>query len=263
MPMDIRTFGGNDVVTTGGPKDRVAHNGDVQYDPTLQKNIVINTTPGPRIASFTLINADTDEVIAEFENLGEGMTLNLASLPTKNLNIRANVADGQKGSVAFEFDGHTNIENVAAYAMAGNDGGNADGTVAVRAPLRATNVPVQYPMLTETNYSLWAVKMKIIMRPLGVWSAVEGDAEYDEQKDEGAFAAISQSVPDSVMMAIAECDTAREAWEAIRRMRVGEDRVKKARVKQLKRQLDRMEMDDGESVTVFAQKLTTLVAEIR
>jgi hypothetical protein len=57
--------------------------------------------------------------------------------------------------------------------------------------------------------------------------------------------------------------TAREAWGAIRRMRVGEDRVKKARVKQLKRKLNRMEMEDGESVSVFAQKLTTLVAEIR
>jgi hypothetical protein len=46
-------------------------------------------------------------------------------------------------------------------------------------------------------------------------------------------------------------------------MRVGEDRVKKARVKQLKRQLDRLQMDDGESVTAFGQRLTTLVAEIR
>jgi hypothetical protein len=64
------------------------------------------------------------------------------------------------------------------------------------------------------------------------------------------------------MMAIAEYDTAREAWEAIRRMRVGEDRVKKARVKQLKQKLDCMEMEDGGSVSNFAQKLTTLVAEI-
>uniref|UniRef100_A0ACD5Y6T1 Uncharacterized protein n=1 Tax=Avena sativa TaxID=4498 RepID=A0ACD5Y6T1_AVESA len=143
------------------------------------------------------------------------------------------------------------------------DGSGGDRALSMRAPMRATNVPVQYPMLTETNYNLWAVKMKIIMRTLGVWSAVKGDGEYDELKDEGAFAAISQSVPDSVMMAIAEYETAREAWEAIRQMRVGEDRVKKARVKQLKRQLDRMEMDDGESVTAFAQKLTTLVAEIR
>jgi transposase InsO family protein len=66
-----------------------------------------------------------------------------------------------------------------------------------------------------------------------------------------------------MVMAIAEFDTAAEAWEAIRQMRVGEDRVKKARVKQLKRELDRMQMSDSESVSVFGQKLTTLVAEIR
>jgi hypothetical protein len=45
--------------------------------------------------------------------------------------------------------------------------------------------------------------MKLIMRLLGVWSAVEGDGDYDEVKDKGAFAALSQSMPGSVMMAIA------------------------------------------------------------
>jgi hypothetical protein len=44
----------------------------------------------------------------------------------------------------------------------------ADGMIAVRSPLRATNVPIQYSMLTKTNYSLWAIKMKIIMRLFGV-----------------------------------------------------------------------------------------------
>ena len=96
-----------------------------------------------------------------------------------------------------------------------------------------------------------------------MWPTLEGTGEFNQSRDDEAFAALSQSVPDSVMMAVAECTTAHEAWEAIRRMRVGEDRVKKARVKQLKRQLDRMEMDDGESVSVFAQKLMTLVGEIR
>jgi hypothetical protein len=90
-------------------------------------------------------------------------------------------------------------------------------------------------MLTDSNYSLWAVKMKVLLRPLGVWSALEGTGEFDQDRDDGVFAALSQSVPDSVMMAIAECPTASEAWEAIREMRVGEDHVKKARIKQLKR----------------------------
>ena len=57
--------------------------------------------------------------------------------------------------------------------------------------------------------------------------------------------------------------SAAEAWEAIRKMRVSEDRVKKARVKQLKRELDRLKMDDGDTIAAFGQKLTSLVAEIR
>lgn len=74
---------------------------------------------------------------------------------------------------------------------------------------------------------------------------------------------LSQSVPDAVMMAVANCETAHEAWEAIRRMCVGEDRVQRVRVKELKCQLDRMKMADNESAYNFAQKLMTLIGEIR
>jgi hypothetical protein len=136
------------------------------------------------------------------------------------------------------------------------------GALVVRAAPRG-GVPVHYPQLTDTNYGVWSVKMRIIMRTLGCWSAIEGKVDYDQARDEDAFTALSQSLPDAMVMAIAEYETAAEAWEAIRRMRVGEDRVKKARVKQLKRQLDRMQMEDGETVSVFGQRLTTLVAEIR
>ncbi|CAM0913149.1 unnamed protein product [Alopecurus aequalis] len=142
------------------------------------------------------------------------------------------------------------------------DAGASGGALVARAPARG-GVPVHYPQLTDTNYGVWAVKMRIIMRTLGCWSAVDGKGEYDQARDEDAFTALSQSLPDSMVMAIAEFETAAEAWEAIRQMRVGEDRVKKARVKQLKRELDRMQMSDGETVAAFGQKLTTLVAEIR
>ncbi|MGB7158065.1 MAG: hypothetical protein WBD40_08365, partial [Tepidisphaeraceae bacterium] len=124
MPLDVRTFGGNDIVTTGAGADRAAHDGDVRYDAALQQNVALEAASVPRIVSFSLINADTDEVIAEYANLGDGLTLNLASLPTRNLNIRANVVGDQGGSVKFEFDGHTNIENIAHYTLAGNDGDN-------------------------------------------------------------------------------------------------------------------------------------------
>jgi hypothetical protein len=72
-------------------------------------------------------------------------------------------------------------------------------------------VPIHYPQLTDTNYGLWAVKMKIILRSLRCWSAIEGKGDLDPAKDEDAFAALSQSVPDSMVMALAEYDTAAEA----------------------------------------------------
>ena len=84
---------------------------------------------------------------------------------------------------------------------------DADGSaVALATPSRATNVPIQYPMLTDTNY-LWAVKMKVLMKALRVYSAIEGSGEFDQATDEGAFAALSQSIPDHVMMQVADCDT--------------------------------------------------------
>ncbi|KAB5531914.1 hypothetical protein DKX38_018584 [Salix brachista] len=141
--------------------------------------------------------------------------------------------------------------------------GDASKMLAVVKPMaRGASIPIQYPTLSETNYGIWAVKMKIILRSLGVWSVIEGE-DTDEDKDQGAMVAISQAVPDDVMMAIAEKQTAKEAWDALREMRVGEDRVKKARVQVLKRQLNKLHMQDSETINEFSMKLTTLVGEIR
>src|SRR5438874_2726359 len=52
------------------------------------------------ITALTLVNADTAQNIGPFTN---GMTLNLSTLPTKSLNVRADVATGT-GSVKFGYD---------------------------------------------------------------------------------------------------------------------------------------------------------------
>jgi gag-polypeptide of LTR copia-type/Domain of unknown function (DUF4219)/Zinc knuckle len=132
-----------------------------------------------------------------------------------------------------------------------------------RVVVRGGGVPIQYPMLNDTNYGLWAVKMKIILRALGVWEAVEGEGTADTEKDQGALAAISQAVPDSTIMAITEKESAKEAWQTIKQMAVGEDRVKKARAQVLKRQFDRLVMADTTSLVEFSQVLISLVGEMR
>jgi hypothetical protein len=144
--------------------------------------------------------------------------------------------------------------------MAGVEGEQTLAVVKLTA--RGASIPIHYPMLSETNYGIWAVKMKIILRSLGVWLVIEG-ADTDDDKDQGAMVAISQAVPDDVMMAIAEKQTAKEAWDALREMRIGEDRVKKARVQVLKRQLYKVHMQDSETVNEYSMKLTALVGEIR
>ncbi|KAB5521596.1 hypothetical protein DKX38_025915 [Salix brachista] len=147
-------------------------------------------------------------------------------------------------------------------AMASVEGDQSNTLAVVKPTARGASIPIHYPMLSETNYGIWAVKMKIILRSLGVWSVIEG-ADTDDDKDQGAMVAISQAVPDDVMMAIAEKQTAKEAWDALREMRIGEDRVKKARVQVLKRQLYKVHMQDSETVNEYSMKLTALVGEIR
>ncbi|KAF0896883.1 hypothetical protein E2562_029571 [Oryza meyeriana var. granulata] len=109
----------------------------------------------------------------------------------------------------------------------GDNGGQSSRELAVQ-QVKEAGVMLRYPMLGENNYGVWAVKMKIFMRAQGVWAAVEGNAA-DEKMDQMALAAIVQAVPEAMVMAISEKETAKEAWDALKQMNLGEERVKKAR----------------------------------
>lgn len=61
--------------------------------------------PDMEITGFTLINADTDRPIPGFDPIPDRAVLNLAKLPTRNLNIRANTRPDRVGAVRFTLDG--------------------------------------------------------------------------------------------------------------------------------------------------------------
>lgn len=79
--------------------------------------------PGERkisIESFTLINADNDEAVADLQ---EGMVINHAAWKGKTFNIRANISPGMIDRVEFKLTGpitHAQIEKVAPYALFGD-----------------------------------------------------------------------------------------------------------------------------------------------
>ena len=133
------------------------------------------------------------------------------------------VNSGNSGSKANKKGDNVKKGGKSATSGGGTGGANVQAHC---------NIPIQYPMLTDANYGVWAVKMKIILRTLRVWEAIMAD-DVDQECDEGAMAAIAQSVPDSVLMTLAEFETAKEAWNALKEMRIGEDRVTKARAHDL------------------------------
>ena len=77
------------------------------------------------VASFSLINADTDQIIPGYENWTGG-TLNLADIGTSNLSVIANTDPSTVGSVRFALDGNSNFktESSAPYAIAGDSNGD-------------------------------------------------------------------------------------------------------------------------------------------
>jgi hypothetical protein len=141
-------------------------------------------------------------------------------------------------------------------------GDDADNKLVLQ-QVKEAGVTLRYPMLAENNYGVWAVKMKIFMRAQGVWSAVANKGGVDEKMDQMALAAIVQAVPEAMVMAISEKETAKDAWDALQEMHMGEERIKKARVQTLKRELAGMYMGESEKVNEFALKVTTIVNEIR
>jgi len=89
--------------------------------------LTVNSTPaaGLEVTGFTLINADTNQAIGP---LADGDVLNLATLPTRNLNVRADVSGQPVGSVVFAYDGNPTFqtESTEPYALSGERNGNYD-----------------------------------------------------------------------------------------------------------------------------------------
>ena len=118
-----------------------------------------------------------------------------------------------------------------------------------------------WPMLTRTNYGEWSVLMRVMLEARSLWDAVTlDDAEFSE--DRMALEIILRAVPTEKMTGLATKGSAKGAWDAIARMRVGPDRVKKANTQTLRREFGALAFKDGETVEKFANRTTTLAAKL-
>lgn len=99
----------------------VSDNSGASASDTVQVTV---RAPGSPAFTLTLIDADSDQPVSGFNPLTQGAVINLATLPSPRINVRANVT---AASVRFTWSGAqsgTQVENVSPFALKGDASGN-------------------------------------------------------------------------------------------------------------------------------------------
>jgi hypothetical protein len=121
--------------------------------------------------------------------------------------------------------------------------------------------PANYPILTKMNYNDWSFLMKIKLEARSLWAAVDkGDAKF--QVDRMALNAICSAVPADMIATLVVKPTAKEAWDCIKTMCIGNDRVRKATLQKVRREYELLSFHDGEFVEDFAMRLNNLTTQL-
>ncbi|XBI21611.1 hypothetical protein VPH35_062714 [Triticum aestivum] len=120
---------------------------------------------------------------------------------------------------------------------------------------------VVYPPLTATNYFEWSLIMKVNMEAQRVWDAIEGGGSFSQ--DRAALAAILRAVPEEMHSTLAVKATAKEAWDAIKIMRVGDARVREAKTQTLLKEFDAVRMRSGETLDELPMCMNGIANKLR
>jgi hypothetical protein len=80
----------------------------------------------------------------------------------------------------------------------------------------ASTGPMNYPLLTKTNYTDWTLLIKIKLEAWLLWAAVAFD-DMDFQVDRMALNAICSMVPPEMISTLMTKLSTKEAWESTRR----------------------------------------------
>ncbi|XP_076903532.1 uncharacterized protein LOC143558609 [Bidens hawaiensis] len=135
---------------------------------------------------------------------------------------------------------------------------NNQAGVAVKKTNTAT---LHYPMLNQTNYKIWAMKMRAILNVHDVWNMIEPGTGNDAKKNNPAIELLFQSIPEELVMQIGNMTTAKEMWEAVKIRHQGADRVREARLQTLSSELDGLKMKDSSSIDEFATRISGIAAK--
>ncbi|GJU89800.1 hypothetical protein Tco_1302223 [Tanacetum coccineum] len=139
------------------------------------------------------------------------------------------------------------------------------------------NVPLQCPKLTDMNYTTWALMMETILKAYGLWKVIDAKKEtngkkktddeqetaIDEKAENITKGMIFQTLPQDILMQVAQYTTAKEVWNSIKVKYLGADLVQKARLQTLRSELETLKTKPHESASEFAGKLSSIQAKFK
>ncbi|XP_076911127.1 uncharacterized protein LOC143568999 [Bidens hawaiensis] len=115
----------------------------------------------------------------------------------------------------------------------------------------------QCPMLTATNYMVWALRMKVIFNVHSVWGVID-HGTTDEKKNNVANALLFQSIPEQQILQVGSLNSAKEMWEALKTRHLGAKMLRKARLQTLVAEFDALKMKDSEKIDDYANRISEI-----
>lgn len=113
------------------------------------------------------------------------------------------------------------------------------------------------PMLNNTNYTVWAIRMKVMLKVNKVWETIEPGI-IDEEKNNLGIALIFQSIPEALILQVGDLETSKAIWEAIKTRHVGAERVREARLQTLMADFEKIKMKEEDTIDAFVGKLSEI-----
>ncbi|XP_058783040.1 uncharacterized protein LOC131657688 [Vicia villosa] len=125
------------------------------------------------------------------------------------------------------------------------------------------------PKLTaELDFSYWELLMTTHLKAHNVWSFVdpdlqEGADEVARRRGQLALSQIHQGIDYSIFGKIANAKTAKEAWDILKLSHKGVEKAQKSKLQLLRREYERYEMSNSETVEQYFSRVINLVNKMR
>ncbi|GJU00576.1 uncharacterized mitochondrial protein-like protein [Tanacetum coccineum] len=119
-------------------------------------------------------------------------------------------------------------------------------------PVKDTTLTFQCLLLTPIDYTIWRMRMEVLLKIHGVWDVVD-----DAKKNNIVKGLLFQSISEDLILQIGNLKTGKEKWEAIKTRKLGAGHVEEARLQTLFTEFENLKMSDNDTIDAYAAKLSS------